>query len=155
MRSFLRILALFVLPFTTLSDTVVPAGTPQEIVPFSTLPQCAQKCGKLYDAQGACTPPVTKTIDNACFCADARLSPFLQSSTLGVCNDACPDDPNGLLTIMKWVNSFCAGVNKANPTTTSSTTTGTATATGTGTPVPGSEGSGGTGGTATPKKQTW
>jgi len=148
MRSFLRTLALLALPLTILS-TVVPDGTPQDIVPFSTLPLCAQKCGKLFDVQGACTPPVTTTIDDACFCADARLSPFLQSSTLGVCNDACPDDASGLLNIMKWVNSFCAQANKANPTTTSATTTGTATATATGTAVPGS------GGVSTPKTQTW
>jgi hypothetical protein len=151
MRSFLRTLALLALPLTILSDTVVPAGTPQEIVPFTTLPLCAQKCGKLFDVQGACTPPVTSTVDNACFCADARLSPFLQSSTLGVCNDACPDDPSGLLNIMKWVNSFCASVSKANPVTTSTATTGTpatATTTATGTAVPGSTG-------AATQKKTW
>lgn len=151
MKIILQTLALVALPLThVFAQTTVP----QDIVPFSTLPACALKCGKLFDVQGGCSPPVTTSPDKSCFCNDARLSPFFQSTTMGVCNDACPDDPSGLLNIQKWVVSFCADVKASTPTTTSAsdaTATGTAATTGTATSAPGS----GTTITTPVKKQTW
>ncbi|KAL3417946.1 hypothetical protein PVAG01_10956 [Phlyctema vagabunda] len=92
------------------------------IVPFtSTLPSCASQCGPLYDAQGACSPPVQET-SSSCFCAYSTLQPFLTSSA-GVCDTVC--DAAGLTSIRDWFTTFCNIDSTA--TTTSSTSGSTST----------------------------
>ncbi|KAI0016496.1 hypothetical protein F4780DRAFT_678839 [Xylariomycetidae sp. FL0641] len=85
------------------------------IVPFTALPSCAIQCGALYDANGACVPPVATATDEAswdsCFCAYNKLQPF-STGTAGVCDGACPGDPTGLSGIQSWFTSLCGG-NKA------------------------------------------
>jgi hypothetical protein len=134
MYSFIPILAVaLALPCNVLgqSATTSAAAVPTDIVPFSTLPTCATLCGPLFDAQGACTPPVLSTINDQCFCAYATLQPFY-TSTIGVCNNACPNDSSGLLKIQQWFSSFCAST-KASTTAVTASGTGTATVGGTAT----------------------
>lgn len=97
------------------------------IVPFASLPSCAVDCGALYDANGACVPPVNPSTDQSswtsCFCAFGSLQP-LNSGPNDVCNGVCSSDPQGLSGIQSWFNGFC---NEAATTTgTSPTATNTA-----------------------------
>lgn len=122
------LLAILSLPILTSTQTQQPDGV---IVPFtSVLPACASLCGKLFDVQGACSPPVTASVSSACFCGDPRLQPFLQSGTAGVesvCGAASCQDTADLQKIQSWYESYC-NVAQSNPTTTSgSTATGTST----------------------------
>ncbi|KAI1134508.1 hypothetical protein F5Y05DRAFT_207031 [Hypoxylon sp. FL0543] len=90
------------------------------VVPFTSLPSCAVRCGPLYDANGACVPPAAPQADETtydkCFCSYSKLAPFSQG-TAGVCDTACTDDAAGLGSIQGWFTSFC---NKAAAATTSS-----------------------------------
>lgn len=112
------------------------------IVPFSSvLPACASKCGKLFDVQGACTPPNIAATSSSCFCADPRLTPLLNQGTasvVSVCTAATGEctDTADLEAIQNWYASYC-NEKSPNPTTTSggSTATGTGTTTGTSKPV--------------------
>jgi len=95
------------------------------IVPFSSqLPACASVCGKLFDVQGACSPPVIASVSSTCFCSDARLQPFTQS-TAEVQSICGTTDPNSctstadLQKIQNWYNSLC---NIAHTATTSAST---------------------------------
>ncbi|KAI8632421.1 hypothetical protein F5Y19DRAFT_472451 [Xylariaceae sp. FL1651] len=104
--------------FLTLSATLPTPST--TIVPFASLPSCAASCGPLYDANGACVPPVNPSTDqnswDSCFCAYNKLQPF-KSGTSGVCDAACPADAQGLPSIQSWFTSLC---NQVATTTTSS-----------------------------------
>lgn len=84
------------------------------IVPFDdrkVLPACAVSCGALYDANGACVPPVI-AVDagpkayTQCFCLDTRVAAF-STATKGPCDNACTDDPNGLSSIAAWYRDIC------------------------------------------------
>lgn len=124
------LLAVLSLPLLTSTQTQAADGV---IVPFtSVLPACASLCGKLFDVQGACSPPVTASVSSACFCGDPRLQPFLQSGTAGVesvCGPASCQDTTDLQKIQSWYESYCNDA-QSNPTTTSgSTATGTSTGT--------------------------
>ncbi|RDW68535.1 hypothetical protein BP5796_09192 [Coleophoma crateriformis] len=104
---------------------VTSAEADGAIVPFtSALPACAAQCGPLYDAQGACSPPVMATSDT-CFCAYATLQPFL-TTTAGVCDNACTTDANGLSEIRTWFLNFC-GDSTSTSTTSGSGSSATAT----------------------------
>jgi len=130
---------------TAPAATASPDG---QIVPFSQLPACASLCGHLFDVQGACTPPVTSTVSEPCFCGDPRLQPFQDAGTAGVSSvcgpQSCTADAD-LLAIQKWYDSYC-NINQANPTT---TTSGAPGATGT------SSGGGSSPATSAPVNQTW
>ncbi|KAF8863424.1 hypothetical protein BDZ45DRAFT_120925 [Acephala macrosclerotiorum] len=80
------------------------------IVPFSTLPTCAAQCGPLFDVQAECTPPTNINVDDFCFCADTRLTPFNSNGTSEVgqvCGSAsCSAEPD-LQAIKTWYQSFC------------------------------------------------
>ncbi|KAJ2999117.1 hypothetical protein NUW58_g109 [Xylaria curta] len=80
------------------------------IVPFGSLPSCAAKCGPLYDANGACVPPVNPSTDEntwkSCFCAFGTLQP-LKSGPNDVCSGNCNTEPQGLSSIQSWFTSFC------------------------------------------------
>jgi hypothetical protein len=106
------------------------------IVPFSTkLPACASLCGKLFDVQGACTPPNIAAVSQSCFCTDGRLTPFLQPGTAGVSSVCGPEscqDATSLGEIQSWYEGYCNEKSPNPTTTTSSTTSGAPTATGTG-----------------------
>jgi hypothetical protein len=112
------------------------------IVPFSSvLPACASKCGKLFDVQGACTPPNIAATSSSCFCADPRLTPLLNQGTAGVqsvCSTASGEctATADLEAIQNWYAGYC-NEKSPNPTTTSggATPTGTGTTTGTTKPV--------------------
>ncbi|KAI1423638.1 hypothetical protein F5Y12DRAFT_716121 [Xylaria sp. FL1777] len=99
------------------------------IVPFGALPSCAVDCGALYDANGACVPPVNTATDenswDTCFCAYGSLQP-LKSGANDVCNGACAADSKGLSSIQSWFTSLC---NKQVAATTTGTTTGTSSST--------------------------
>jgi hypothetical protein len=130
------LLAILSLPLLTSTQTQAADGA---IVPFtSVLPACASLCGKLFDVQGACTPPNIASVSSACFCGDPRLQPFLQSGTAGVsqvCGAASCQDTADLEKIQSWYESYC-NVAQSNPTTTSgSTATGTSTASGSSKPT--------------------
>ncbi|OAA61772.1 hypothetical protein SPI_04631 [Niveomyces insectorum RCEF 264] len=102
------------------------------VVPFASLPTCAQACGHLYDANGACVPPAAPAGDSAayasCFCANNLLAPF-STGTAGVCDNACtaPTDQGGLASIQGWYTSFCSGAAKGVQTTTGTAATTTTT----------------------------
>ncbi|KAI1124971.1 hypothetical protein F5Y10DRAFT_248238 [Nemania abortiva] len=95
------------------------------IVPFQSLPSCAVNCGPLYDANGACVPPVNTATDESswdtCFCDYSSLQ-SLKSGASDICNGNC--DSQGLSSIQSWFTSFC---NEAAATT-ASTATSTSTA---------------------------
>ncbi|GAW23431.1 hypothetical protein ANO14919_129900 [Xylariales sp. No.14919] len=96
------------------------------IVPFQSLPSCAADCSGLYDANGACVPPVNPSSDpdswETCFCAYQELQPFY-TTTKGVCDTSCSEDPQALGSIRQWFTSLC---NPKSTTRTLSTHTGTA-----------------------------
>ena len=102
------------------------------IIPFATLPACAQQCGPLYDANGACVPPAAPTASPsnyaACFCGNAKVSPF-SVGVQGVCGPGvCADNPANLESIRNWFTNYCkdpstlnagnANGSPANPTST-------------------------------------
>jgi hypothetical protein len=124
------LLALLSLPLLTSTQTQQPDGV---IVPFtSVLPACASLCGKLFDVQGACSPPAIASVSSACFCGDPRLQPFLQSGTAGVesvCGAASCQDTASLQKIQSWYESYC-NEKDSNPTTTSGGAIVTGTSTG-------------------------
>jgi hypothetical protein len=138
------------LPTTT---NAVPASVPTDIVPFAFLPSCAQLCGPLYDAQGACSPPAAKSVDKTCFCSYATLQPF-RTGTLNVCSaTTCSADPGGLLNIQQWFISYCGVDSNGNSGTATTTTTSTGS---TPTSTSGSSTGGGGGGTSSgTKSQSW
>lgn len=143
---------IFLYPLSVVSQaatTTTPDTSQQTIVPFSTLPACAAKCGPLYDAQGACSPPVVPATDLNCFCQYGKLLPF-QTSTANVCDAACPDDPTGLSKIQQWYVGLCAQRSQATATPTDSQGTTT------GTPASGSSESGGSSsGSSSNQNATW
>lgn len=123
------LLSSLIFPLLVSADPVAQAVPAQQtIVPFSTLPACSQQCGKLYDVQGACSPPqVDASNTKTCFCADSRLTPF-NSGTTGVCDQAqC--DAASLTTIQKWYQGLCGTTNAGTAATTTSSTTAKSTAT--------------------------
>ncbi|RWA14277.1 hypothetical protein EKO27_g783 [Xylaria grammica] len=91
------------------------------IVPFASLPSCAVNCGALYDANGACVPPVNPSTDenswDTCFCAYDTLQP-LKTGVNDVCSGSCNSDSSGLSSIQSWFTSLC---NKAVDSTTAIT----------------------------------
>jgi len=117
------------------AQTQQPDGV---IVPFtSKLPACASLCGVLFDVQGACEPPVLASVSSTCFCADSRLSPFMQSGTAGV-TSACKASAavagsctatSDLEKIQSWYATFC---NLKDPNAAVTTTAGSPASTGTG-----------------------
>jgi hypothetical protein len=134
-------------PQATTSAAGAVASPNGLIVPFSTLPACASLCGHLFDVQGACTPPVTSTVSEPCFCGDPRLQPFLDQGTAGVssvCGPLSCTATADLQAIQSWYETYC-NEGQSNPTTTS----GAAGATGT------SGGSGGAAATAGPVNNSW
>ncbi|OLN96272.1 hypothetical protein CCHL11_04482 [Colletotrichum chlorophyti] len=99
------------------------------LVPFAQLPACAQLCGPLYDANGACVPPAAPVTDETtyenCFCNFGALQPF-KTAAAGVCGDAAQCDAAGYSSIQGWFTSFC---NVAAGGATQSLTSATSTAT--------------------------
>lgn len=97
------------LPLLTIATTV-PSSISQTIVPFSTLPLCAQKCGPLFDAQGACGQTALTSTSQSCFCSYTTLIPF-RTSTAGVCDAAVSGcSAADLTTIQSWYKTYCANV---------------------------------------------
>jgi hypothetical protein len=106
------------------------------LVPFSKLPPCASLCGPLFDVQGACSPPVTKSPSQSCFCSKPTLQTFLQgtAATASTCGPASCQDTASLQQIINWYEGFCnKGVSQPTGTT---TTISTATSTSTNTSNP-------------------
>lgn len=102
---------IFLLLYFSVALLVVRASSDGTIVPFSsTLPACASNCGPLFDVQGKCVPPVTKTADIQCFCSDTRLKPFKSgnSGVSAVCGSASCTLETDLEVIRKWYATFCA-----------------------------------------------
>ena len=100
------------------------------IVPFaSVLPACASLCGKLFDVQGACTPPAIATTSSSCFCSDTRLTAILQgtSGVSEVCGPASCTATSDLQTIENWYASYCGEKGVGVPTTTQSGSAATGT----------------------------
>ncbi|OBT88011.1 hypothetical protein VE02_02920 [Pseudogymnoascus sp. 03VT05] len=153
MSNLLRALFLLALPLATLQTYVKP-GTNLDIVPFNTLPLCAQSCGKLYDVAYSCIPPATPSPDTKCFCKDARTTSVGQAGSANVCAAACPVAAD-LTAIQTWYNGLCASRGTTPTTDTGATTTGSTGAGSTETGTPG--GSTGTDSSTvtTPKKKTW
>ncbi|KAF4509203.1 hypothetical protein G6O67_005489 [Ophiocordyceps sinensis] len=84
------------------------------IPPFNDagkLPDCAKRCGPLYDANGACVPPAAPEAAagsyTACFCGNAKVSPFSKGVT-GVCDTACEGNQAGLQSIANWFQGICS-----------------------------------------------
>jgi len=137
------------LPLSVFSQaTTTAAAVPTAIVPFGTLPTCALLCGPLFDAQGACSPPV----DTSCFCKYPSLQPFYAGDT-GVCQTSQSGVCTGsdLSTVQTWFLGLCGSSASsvasltAAPTVTATGTNGQISATATSAPS-GSSGSG---------NQTW
>ncbi|KAI0164765.1 hypothetical protein GGR57DRAFT_211420 [Xylariaceae sp. FL1272] len=94
------------------------------IVPFASLPSCAANCGPLYDANGACVPPVNPSTDenswDTCFCAYDTLQAF-KSGVSGVCDGACTGTASTDITsVQGWFTSLCNNVAAVSSTTSSS-----------------------------------
>ncbi|CAD6441506.1 3c287563-859c-41ed-ba38-5871486faee1 [Sclerotinia trifoliorum] len=113
-------------PILLFASTILPAivGAQQladgAIVPFqSDLPSCASQCGPLSDVQGACVPPKIADVSSSCFCADARLKPFLTGTTgvSSVCGAASCTSTTDLQAIETWYEQYC---NTPSASTTSS-----------------------------------
>lgn len=84
-------------------------ATPQEtIIPFADLPDCAANCGPLFDANGACVPPITTEVDESCFCNHDAVAGF-KTSAEGVCDEACTGDDgkDALVQIQNWFAETC------------------------------------------------
>ncbi|KAI1322222.1 hypothetical protein F5Y16DRAFT_51605 [Xylariaceae sp. FL0255] len=100
------------------------------IVPFASLPSCALSCGPLYDANGACVPPVNTATATAswdsCFCSYGELQPF-STGTAGVCDSACTAQAGGLGSIQAWFTSLCDGDKAVTTTSSSASPTNTST----------------------------
>ncbi len=134
------------LPLSVVSQATASAAAavPTAIVPFGTLPTCAQLCGPLFDAQGACTPPTIANIDTGCFCKYPSLQPFFSGSSgvCGVVSGACTG--NDLTSIQKWFLGECGaavssvGSLTAAPTITATGTNSVISPTGTSAPSSGS-----------------
>jgi hypothetical protein len=121
-----RSILLFV---STLLPVIINAQQLQDgpLVPFtSSLPSCASQCGPLSDVQGKCV--ASNTVDSSCFCADSRLTPFLQgtSGVSSVCGAASCTSITDLQTIESWYESYC-NIKSTTGTTTSSSSSSTAT----------------------------
>ncbi|KAI9745736.1 MAG: hypothetical protein M1818_001272 [Claussenomyces sp. TS43310] len=132
MRPHLKVFSALALPVLIQAQTAthtVPAAIPTVLVPFGTLPTCAQKCGPLFDAQGACAPSTISPTSDSCFCSYSSLQAF-KSGTSGVCdNSGC--DAADLATIQTWFKNFCASGGTATTTTAAGGSTATGTKTGT------------------------
>lgn len=120
---------IFLLYYFFTSFIMAQASSDGTIVPFSSvLPACASNCGTLFDVQGKCVPPVTKMVDNKCFCLDNRLKPFQSGNTgvSSVCGATSCTSETDLETIRKWYSKFCAnaGINSENGDDTVSTSGG-------------------------------
>ena len=91
------------------------------VVPFGSLPPCATACYKLYDANGACVPPVLPAFDQNCFCNFGPLQPW-RTGAAGVCDGACTASSD-LNSIVGWFDKFCSvtGNNQVTVTQTSTT----------------------------------
>lgn len=106
--------------------TTVKSGTSQAIVPFASLPLCAQSCGPLFDAQGACgeTSALVTSATPSCFCKYGSLSGLSSGGTATTCpTSEC--DTTDSASIVSWFNTYCASV---TGTSTTASNTGTATA---------------------------
>jgi len=121
---------------TALAQQGAGGGLSYTIVPFNDinkLPACAGACGPLWDANGACVPPVVAAAEpsvyQSCFCADARVAPFSTGGGANVCPNACTANPQGLSSIGSWFSSACNV--KAGAITPKTTGTNTATTTAT------------------------
>lgn len=103
----------FLLTLLSTPSTIVAQGTTPNgnIVPFSTLPACAANCGHLYDAQGACSPPIQSN-NLVCFCNDSRVSGLATGQNVCANN---PCDAADIATIAAWFQSICAAA--TSPTT--------------------------------------
>ncbi|KAF6822603.1 integral membrane protein [Colletotrichum plurivorum] len=96
------------------------------LMPFAQLPACAQNCGVLFDANGACVPPAAPETNEAtyenCFCSFGALQPW-KSGPTGVCEYAnC--DAAGFSSIQGWFTSMCNAVEGVTQTSSSSSATG-------------------------------
>jgi len=98
------------------------------IVPFSTLPTCAAKCGPLYDVQGACAPPAQTSVNQNCFCTDTRLTPFLQgtSEVASVCGAASCSAASDLQALQTWYEGYCKSTSSSTAAGAATTSTGAA-----------------------------
>ncbi|KAI1368060.1 hypothetical protein F5Y08DRAFT_21751 [Xylaria arbuscula] len=97
------------------------------LFPTASLPACVTNCGPLYDANGACVPPVNTATDesnwDSCFCAYDTLQ-TLKSGANDICNGGC--DTGELSSIQGWFTSFC---NNQAAVTSTGTTSATSTST--------------------------
>ncbi|KAF9873813.1 integral membrane protein [Colletotrichum karsti] len=96
-------------------------------MPFAQLPSCAQQCGVLFDANGACVPPAAAQADETtyekCFCSFGALQPWKTAAT-GVCEYAgC--DAAGFSSIQGWFTGMCNAVDGAVQTSSSASATST------------------------------
>ncbi|KFX90332.1 hypothetical protein V495_05305 [Pseudogymnoascus sp. VKM F-4514 (FW-929)] len=158
MSKFLRTLFLLALPLTTLATELIDPTTNTQIVPFNTLPACAQKCGKLFDVAYSCIPPKKPAPDTSCFCANADTKAVGQPGAANTCAAVCPVAAD-LTAIQTWYNGLCAS-GGTTPTTPDSGSNGGTTGgdTGTGTGDSSGSGDGSTTGdenAVVPKKKTW
>ncbi|KAI9158174.1 hypothetical protein HJFPF1_06165 [Paramyrothecium foliicola] len=94
------------------------SGPITTIPPFADtgkLPPCAISCGVLHDVNGACVPPGGPAGEpsayTACFCGDARVSPF-STAAAGVCDGVC--QPDAATSIMNWFQDICSVENNNN-----------------------------------------
>lgn len=158
MSKFLRTFLLLALPLTTLATELIDPSTNTQIVPFNTLPACAQKCGKLFDVAYSCIPPKKPAPDTSCFCASADTKAVGQPGAANTCAAVCPVAAD-LTAIQTWYNGLCAS-GGTTPTTGDSGSNGGTTGGDTGTGTGDSTGSGdgsttGDENAVVPKKKTW
>lgn len=85
----------------------------QQILQFGAgqLPQCAQNCQQLINAQTACIS--VPTTEHSCFCQSAYLTQQtnLFQTADGTCTDTCPQESDRQ-QIQKWFQGYCSNPNQ-------------------------------------------
>ncbi|KAI9714463.1 MAG: hypothetical protein M1820_000424 [Bogoriella megaspora] len=109
--------------------SVLPFASTQQLLQFGNgqLPECAQGCTLLSQAQAACVPPAAPATGQqqyqSCFCQSAYLRTLYQSPN-GVCDASCGQ--SDLVSIQKWYTGLCSGtVGAAQGTSSSSSASST------------------------------
>lgn len=114
MSTLLRTLFLLTLPLITHQQTPVKPGTNTDIVPFGSLPLCAQSCGPLFDVAYGCVPPEKPSVDIDCFCTNKMVSAVGEPGPGNTCANVCAAAAD-VTAIQTWFNSLC-GSKEAQPT---------------------------------------
>lgn len=100
-RCLLFVLVAFLSTSTVITAQFLQYGSGQ-------LPQCAQQCTTLQQAQTLCIPPDAPTVQKTCFCQSGLLTQ-LPSNPEAVCAQVCSSTESQ--QIQQWYTSYCQNPN--------------------------------------------